>query len=836
MKRYASFIWLIILFSLIGITGCNTENTALQNQRPTLSPEFSLEGYITLRVQVPQDHSKAYLLVVNEADYDPNLSFGNLPSEIFVLTQEEGHYTNPEAFILPEDFDYCSSMALSPDGSKMYLSTSNESFFGNDANNLLVGDIQGNTLENVKALDNLNTSSSKFVVGVDANQNLIYISNVFERYGQVFYSSYENGSYKQGILMSEAINLDQNQSIGAALSPDGKLIISSQDRYHNIPYPMLLLGASKTEESWQELSAFDLNINTLTEDNLLPSISGDGKTLYFIRMPSYTQHDGILQLTQSEVYKISLDAALKQVIPTEEVAPSTDYEQVNFPLKLRNKSDKKEKQGVYYEVFVRSFADSDGDGIGDFNGLTSKLDYLKDLGIDGLWLMPINESPSYHGYDIINYNTLNRDYGTEEDFKRLLEEAHKRDIKIIMDFVINHTSSSHPWFLSATFSPSSPYRSYYRFVQPTDTERYNEKDVSPWNSKVWHQAGNLYYYGIFTDSMPDLNYNNKAVRESIKAAATKWLEMGVDGFRLDAAIHIYGDHEFKKQDQLSSNIQWWNEFALACEEVNPNVYLVGEAWQDHNPLAEYVQPFDTKFDFSLQANLTYAVKNGLSVTTQGDDLATSLETLLKTYETVDSNYINGIFAANHDQDRVMSTIGVTDKAKLIANIYLTLPGNPFIYYGEELGMRGSKPDELIRLDFKWNDNLSSLPNTNWMKSMYDKDSSSINADTPSLEQQRNDPDSMYHHYKKLLSLRKEYPALALGDYTALNTSDIKVLGYSRTYEEEQLWLFHNLSSKPVTIKVKIGSSDSFIYKSNEAATLEGTNLTLPPYTSVILKP
>ena len=834
MKRYACFIWLIILFSLIGITGCNTENAALQNQRPTLCSEFNLDGYITLGVQVPQDHSKAYLLVVNEANYDPNLYLGDLPSEIFVLTQKEGHYTNPEAFILPKDFDHCSSMKLSPDGSKMYLSTSNESFFGNDSDNLLVGDVHDNTLKNIKALDDINTSSSKIIAGVDANQNLIYLASVFDHYTQIFYSSYENGSYKQGILMSEAINLGQHQSIGAALSPDGKLIINSQNMYYNMPYPMFMLYASKTEEGWQELSAFDLNINTLTEDNLLPSISGDGKTLYFIRMPSYMQQDGTLQLTQSEVYKISLDAALKQVIPDEEVAPSTDYEQVNFPLKLRNKSDEKEKQGVYYEVFVRSFADSDGDGIGDFNGLTSKLDYLKDLGIDGLWLMPINESPSYHGYDITNYNTLNSDYGTEEDFKRLLEEAHKRDIKIIMDFVINHTSSAHPWFTSATFSPSSPYHSYYRFVQPTDTERYNEKDLSAWNSNVWHQVGDLYYYGIFTDSMPDLNYNNKAVRESIKAAATKWLEMGVDGFRLDATIHIYGNHEFKKQDQLSSNIQWWNEFALACEKVNPNVYLVGEAWQDNNPLPEYVQPFDTKFDFSLQANLSYAVKNGLSVTTQGDDLATSLETLLKTYETVDPNYINGIFAANHDQDRVMSTVGVMEKAKLIANIYLTLPGNPFIYYGEELGMRGSKPDELIRLDFKWSDALSSLPNTNWMKSMRDQDFSSINTDTPSLERQLNDPDSMYNHYKKLLSLRKEYPALALGDYYALNTSHINVLGYRRDYEEEQLLLFHNLSSMPVTIKLKIPSSGDFIYMSNEAATLKDTHLTLPPYTSVIL--
>lgn len=834
MKRYAPFILLLTLFLLLSTIACNSQDTTLQNNKPTLCSEFNLEGYITLGVHIPKDGSKAYLNVIQESHYDPTLSLGELSAEIFVLTKEQGHYTNPEPFTLPTDFNYSFSMALSPDGQKMYLSAQNTTFFGNDSINLLVGDIHGNTLENLEALDDINTSNAQFVASVDAQQNLIYISNVSERYSQIFYSSYENDSYSQGILMSEAINLDQNQSIGAALSPDGKLIINAQSSYHNAPSPILLLSASKTEEGWQKLSAFDLNINTLTDDNLMPTISGDGKTLYFIRMPSYTQQDGVLQLTQNEVYKISLDAALKQTISDEDVMLNADYDKVSFPLALRNKSDKSQNQGVYYEVFVRSFADSDGDGIGDFNGLTSKLDYLKDLGVDGLWLMPINESPSYHGYDITDYYALNSDYGTEEDFKQLLNEAHKRDMTVIMDFVINHTSSLHPWFVSARFSPSSPYRDYYRFVAPTDTENYNEKDISPWNSSVWHKTGNLYYYGIFTDSMPDLNYNNKAVREEIKAAATKWLELGVDGFRLDAAIHIYGDNEFKQQEQLSSNIQWWNEFALACEKINPNVYLVGEAWQDNDPLADYVQPFDTKFDFSLQADMTYAVKNGLSVTTHGDDLAANLETLLTEYSTVDSNYINGIFAANHDQDRIMSTIGVVEKVKLLANIYLTLPGNPFIYYGEELGMLGSKPDELIRLDFKWTDNPSAPPHTNWMKVMNNKDFSSINADTPSLETQINDTNSMYNHYKKLLSLRKEHTALTSGDYHALVTSNIKVLGYTRSSESEQLWIFHNLSSKMATIELEDLSQVHFAYMSHEGAALEDTTLTLPPYTSVIL--
>ena len=164
---------------------------------------------------------------------------------------------------------------------------------------------------------------------------------------------------------------------------------------------------------------------------------------------------------------------------------SDAYDKGNFTSELREKSDEKTKQGVYYEIFVRSFADSEGDGIGDFNGITAKLDYLKELGIDGLWLMPINESPSYHGYDITDFMALNSNYGTEEDFKKLLDEAHARDIKVIMDFPINHTSSEHPWFVDIFENEDSEYKNYYRWVSKNDTSDYSETDVSNWGNGVW---------------------------------------------------------------------------------------------------------------------------------------------------------------------------------------------------------------------------------------------------------------------------------------------------------------------------------------------------------------
>ena len=750
-------LWLGCL--LLFLTACTSTSSHTTMSTPTLCSDLTLEDQITLGVYIPESNEQAYIRTTCIPDsFDGNL--GSLPYEIYVLTQTSSGYDHPELFQLPEGFTYCMGMALSPDGKKMYLSAQNADFFGNDSINILVGDITENTLSNLKSLDEVNTSQDQFIMSVDENQNLIYLASTNEHYSQIFYSSYENNHYTPGIIMSEAINDEGYQSYGATLSPDGTQLINTHSFGANDLFPGVLLSSSLKDEKWENASAFDININDPSQLQLCPSISGDGKTLYYISTP-FNDNQFALDLNHSKVYKVDLKNALNTLRPTTQVATDTLYDTSDFPLKLRQKSDISEKQGVYYEVFVRAFADSDGDGIGDFNGLTSQLDYLKDLGIDGLWLMPINASSSYHGYDVTDYTKLNSDYGSEEDFKHLLDEAHKRDIKIIMDFVINHTSSRHPWFTSAAFSASSPYRDYYRIVDPTDTENYVEGATSPWNSSVWHPLDNLYYYGIFYEGMPDLNYNNPKVREEVKNAAAKWLEMGVDGFRLDAALHIYGVHEFEKQeDNLKSNIQWWNEFATACEAINPNVYLVGEAWDSDNPLADYVQPFDTKFNFTLQSDVLYAIKSGLALTSHGEDLATSLQTLLDTYKTVDSNYLDGIFAANHDQDRIMSSIGgLESKARLFPHIYMTLPGNPYLYYGEELGMKGAKPDELIRQDFKWTDDATKLPNCHWGLALWGQDYSSINQDTPSFEAQEKDTNSMYHLYKSLIALRKNHEAL-----------------------------------------------------------------------------
>lgn len=516
------------------------------------------------------------------------------------------------------------------------------------------------------------------------------------------------------------------------------------------------------------------------------------------------------------------------------------FDKGEFKSVKRNKSDLYEKQGIWYEIFVRSFADSDGDGIGDFNGIRQKLDYLADLGIDGIWLMPVNASPSYHGYDITDYTALNSDYGTEEDFANLIKEAHAKGIKIIMDFPINHTSSEHPWFMSASADINSEYRNYYRWVHENDSTDYSKNDKSNWGSSVWHKVGDSYYYGMFGIEMPDLNYNNPKVREEIESAAGKWLEMGIDGFRLDAAMHIYGANEFKQEkNPTESTIQWWNEFAVYCEHINPNVYLVGEAWNNDEVLEEYVQPFDTKFNFAFEEKLMAAVVNGTAMTDSNENLSGVLQDILDKYAGVDEKYLDGVFGTNHDQNRIMSQVETESKARLIANIYMTLSGNPYIYYGEELGMYGSKPDDMIRTPFKWSNNGQDLTfNAKWIE---DDQNTKIKA----VDEQITDENSMFNFYKKLIALRKANSALSEGKYTAADLKNNALMAYIRESSGQKLLVIHNLSGETQKADLSGYNVKEVVYNSvmgNDGVSenaktqieMEGSSINLNAESSIIL--
>ena len=313
------------------------------------------------------------------------------------------------------------------------------------------------------------------------------------------------------------------------------------------------------------------------------------------------------------------------------------------------------------------------------------------------------------------------------------------------------------------------------------------------DTKAMIKLGDFYYYGVFGADMPDLNYNNPDVRQAAKDAAGHWLELGLDGFRMDAAVHIYGAHEFKQQeDSEAANINWWNEFAGYCESINPDVYLVGEVWQDDKVLENYVQPFNTKFDFAIQQKILNCVQKGMAVPGFGDSLSVAIENIQNKYDGVDVNYLNGVFGANHDQDRIASSVNSLDKARQIAAVYMTLPGNPYIYYGEELGMYGSKPDEMIRTPFLWGDD--STYNTSWEKD-------DQNAETKGLDQQMKDPDSMYSYYKTLIALRKDNPALMKGNYRAAALTNDSVIAYFREADGQKLLVVHNFAEGDQTVSL-----------------------------------
>ena len=500
---------------------------------------------------------------------------------------------------------------------------------------------------------------------------------------------------------------------------------------------------------------------------------------------------------------------------------------------FNNEHKEGNKEGVYYEVFVRSFADSDGDGIGDFNGLTAKLDYLNDgdkktdtdLGVDGIWLMPINVSPSYHQYDVADYYNIDEDYGTIEDFEKFLKEAHKRGIKVIMDLVVNHTSNQHPWFQEALRSKDSQYRDYYHILDEYK-EGYNLEAVK-FDHPVWNKEGDCLYNGIFGYNMPDLNYDNPKVRDEMNKIAQFWLKKGIDGFRLDAARHIYDVDEYPLyEDLLEKNILWWQEFCQACEEINPNVYLVGEVWDnDVANVAPYCQVFDSCFNFGAGETIMTMVSSK-----EDSGFGKQLENIYKCYGESNNKFIDAPFLSNHDKERVMSTFkGDKKSAKLAANIYLTLPGNPFIYYGEEIGMKGEKPDEKIREPLKWFKELKE-PQTKWEVIEFNKDIS--------IEEQMEQPDSLLTYYKALIRVRQSSEALVSGDFITIETNNNKALVYQRKTDKQEAIVIHNLNEKEEIIKLE--GIDVNNYKVHYESTGEGKNtitnqqLKIAPQTTVIL--
>lgn len=441
---------------------------------------------------------------------------------------------------------------------------------------------------------------------------------------------------------------------------------------------------------------------------------------------------------------------------------------------------------VFYEVFVRSYNDSDGDGIGDIKGLTAKLDYLNDgdpsttndLGITALWLMPIFPSPSYHGYDVTDYYSINPEYGTMDDFYEFLNEAHKRGIHVILDFVINHTSIDHPWFVNAV-DVNSQYHDWYIWSETDPGYK------GPWGEDVWYPANNLFYYGVFWQGMPDLNYKNTEVTNEIHKAASYWInDIGVDGFRIDGARHLIEDGNI--QANTKDTLTWFQAFFDLYKGWNPKVMTVGEVWDSSKNITSYLktESFDMVFNFDLAADIVSMVKSG-----QANSLGSSITTESYLFQ----DYSMGTFLTNHDMNRVMSEfINNQELAKNAATILLTIPGTPFIYYGEEIGMTGVKPDEKIRTPMQWSSEETAGFTTGvpWQ-------SINANFETANVAKETIDPNSILSHYRDLIRIRLSNPALLDGKFTKINASSPQLFVGMRIVGSEVVLIIVNLGDTEV---------------------------------------
>jgi alpha-amylase len=449
------------------------------------------------------------------------------------------------------------------------------------------------------------------------------------------------------------------------------------------------------------------------------------------------------------------------------------------------------KEAVFYEIFVRSFRDSNGDGIGDLNGLIEKLDYLNDgnpattsdLGIRGIWLMPVFESPSYHGYDTIDYETIERDYGTNTDFDRLLAEAHRRGIRVIVDLVVNHTSNQHPWFLESASSPSSAKRNWYVW---NDT---NPNWSQPWGGNpTWHASNGSYYYGVFWGGMPDINWQNAGAKAEMLRIARFWLAKGVDGFRLDATRYLVETGPGPGQADTPQTHAALKDLATAVRTAKPESVLVAENWTTAQIIAQYYGDTSTiaggdEMPMNFNFPLADAIVNGAN--------SASPTPVIDAIRTVQTLYPAGAndapFLTNHDQRRVASVLGNdTGKNRVAAAILLTLPGTPFLYYGEEVGLQNgpTSGDESKRTPMPWTPGGGFTSGTPWF-------GHAPGLATANVETQTSNPASLLSRYRTLIHARNASAALQKGSIELLPSSQSTIAFLRRTPAETVL-VVHNL--------------------------------------------
>jgi len=474
----------------------------------------------------------------------------------------------------------------------------------------------------------------------------------------------------------------------------------------------------------------------------------------------------------------------------------------------------------WYEIFVRSYQDSNGDGIGDLNGLMNRLDYIENMGYDGIWLMPIMPSSSYHKYDVKNYMDVDPQYGTIDDFKLLVNECHERGIRIIIDLPVNHTSLLHPWFTEACRAlrkgeTENPYIDYYCF-----SEKGGQKMIPV-------PGTTMFYEEQFSGGgMPDLNLDSEAVRAEIEEILTFWLvECRVDGFRLDAVTSYYAADTDKNVEFL----RWLNETA---KSIKPDCFIVGEAWLDLNSIAEYYESgVDSFFLFPASQAEGYIAKIIRA-------RSKPAQQFVKYMDQVKEAMGDGIiapFIGNHDTGRAVGSLqarSVPERAKFAEALVNLMGGTTFTYYGEEIGMVGSGDDPNKRLAMYWNDSdmTEQPPGTTKIEYAF-----------PGVDAQIEDENSLLNYCKAINLLKKEAPSIAWGENEFI-FSDDDFCVMKRTWNGEESYIAVNFSNKKTyTYELQIeglklaGQLDAFSDMSADAEiSADAALLTLPPYAVIVL--
>lgn len=493
----------------------------------------------------------------------------------------------------------------------------------------------------------------------------------------------------------------------------------------------------------------------------------------------------------------------------------------------------------YYEIFVRSFRDSDGDGYGDLQGVIEKLDYIKDLGFNGIWLMPINKAGSYHKYDVIDYYSIDSTYGTMDDLEELISECHKRGIRLIIDMVLNHSSSSNAWFTKAKnahekelkgqtlTAEEQKFKDFYVF--------YDDQSDLP-SGKACYRTGKdrqFWYEANFSSNMPEFNCDSLAVQEEFQKIFKFYLDKGIDGFRFDAVKYFYYESHTKSVEFLSKINKW-------IKDINPNAYLIGECWDPAQIIEQYYESgFDSFFNFSTSvSDPSSSIINSLNL--EGRMLNRYYDGLINNVSMA-NGHIPAPFLDNHDMPR-FSSKGSVSVTKFKYALLSMMNGSTFTYYGDEVGMLGtnagnSNPDENVRIPILWGEKgekgdcsmISGVTNHEYVFG--------------TVEEQLLDKDSILNFYKKCLLIRNQNPEIARGEISLvkMERDEEKILFIKKTYNGSEIGIIFNFSP---TLDAKVDYlSEGFsqvvgqiVVDNEKYIGLQGDkSILMPPYSIAIVK-